>query len=185
MQPDEDLIKRCLDKDEKAQEMLYKQFASKMYAVCMRFARNTMNADDIFQEGFIRVFTNLNEYSFKGSLEGWIRRTMVNTAINFYKKNLKYQGTIDFEHAPELSNNEETALEKLSAKELLGLIQTLPEGFRMVFNLYVIEGYNHKEIGEILNISENTSKSQLARARKAIKKRIKEVFKETIYATAK
>ena len=154
MQPDEDLIKRCLDKDEKAQEMLYKQFASKMYAVCMRFARNTMNADDIFQEGFIRVFTNLNEYSFKGSLEGWIRRTMVNTAINFYKKNLKYQGTIDFEHAPELSNNEETALD-------------------------------HKEIGEILNISENTSKSQLARARKAIKKRIKEVFKETIYATAK
>ncbi|MFC2100299.1 RNA polymerase sigma factor [Bacteroidota bacterium] len=184
MLPEEELIKRCLDNDEKAQEMLYKCFATKMYAVCMRFARNNMNADDIFQEGFIRVFTNLKDYSFRGSLEGWIRRTMINTAINFYKKNLRYQDELNADYLTE-QGVEESAIDKLSAEELLKLIQELPEGFRMVFNLYVIEGYNHKEIGIKLNISENTSKSQLARARKVLQRKVKEVYNITSYATAK
>lgn len=172
MNSEEDLINRCLKNDQKAHEVLYKRFAPKMYGVCMRFAKNQMEADDILQEGFIKVFTNLKSFRNEGSLEGWIRRTIVNTAINLYKKNLKHQKDTDLEQAEVIQNQETNSLEKLSVQELLKLIMELPTGYRVVFNLNVIEGYSHKEIGDLLEISENTSKSQLSRARLALQKKL-------------
>jgi len=172
MNSEEDLINRCLENDQKAHEVLYKRFAPKMYGVCMRFAKNQMEADDILQEGFIKVFTNLKSFRNEGSLEGWIRRTIVNTAINLYKKNLKHQKDTDLEQAEVIQNQETNSLEKLSVQELLKLIMELPTGYRVVFNLNVIEGYSHKEIGDLLEISENTSKSQLSRARLALQKKL-------------
>jgi len=161
-----------LQNDKKSQDLLYKHFAPRMYGICLRFSRNTMEADDILQDGFIKVFTKLKDFRNEGSLEGWIRRTIVNTAINSYRKNLKHSkfSDIDSVEIPEL--NEENAYDKLSKEELVEMIRDLPNGYRTVFNLNVIEGYTHKEIGEMLKISDNTSKSQLTRARNILKKKI-------------
>ena len=172
MYTDKELIERCLEKDPRAQEFLYKRFSNRMYGVCLRFARNTLEADDILQEGFIKVFNYLKDFRQDGSLEGWIRRTIINTAINYYhsKENEWKETTID--KAESLHSLTEDALSKISTADLLNIIHELPEGYRMVFNLYVIEGYNHQEIAEMLNISENTSKSQLSRARMALQERL-------------
>lgn len=172
MYTDKELIEGCLANDPKAQEFLYKRFSRRMYGVCLRYARNTLEADDILQEGFIKVFTFLKDFRQDGSLEGWIRRTIINTAINYYhsKENEWKETTID--KAVTFSSDTEDALSKISAEDLLQLIRQLPEGYRMVFNLYVIEGYNHQEISEMLNISENTSKSQLSRARGALQEKL-------------
>lgn len=170
---DEDFIARCVDNDPKAQGELYKWFAPKMFGICLRYAKNQMEAEDVLQEGFIKIFRYLKDYRSDGSLEGWIRRTMVNTAINFYKKKLRYQKDISLEQTEPFNPGEESALDKLSAKELLEFVQELPDGYRMVFNLNIIEGYTHKEIGEMLNISENTSKSQLSRARGVLQTKLK------------
>ncbi len=174
---DEDFIERCLGNDPKAQGKLYQRFAPKMFGICLRYTRNSAEAEDILQEGFIKVFRHLKDYRSDGSLEGWIRRTMVNTAINFYKKKAKYQKDISLEQSEPINQNEESALDKLSAKELLEFIHELPDGYRMVFNLNVIEGYTHKEIGKMLNISENTSKSQLSRARSVLQAKLKNKVK--------
>jgi RNA polymerase sigma-70 factor (ECF subfamily) len=174
---DKDLIKRCQDNDPKAQGLLYQQLAPKMFGICLRYTRNHMEAEDVLQEGFIKVFRYLKDYRNDGSLEGWIRRTIVNTAINFYKKRAKYQNDISLDHSEPINQEEESAIDKLSAKELLEYIQELPDGYRMVFNLNVIEGYTHKEIGEMLNISENTSKSQLSRARSVLQGKLKNKVK--------
>lgn len=175
MYSEEDLIYRCLQNEVRAQEEFYKRFARKMYGVCLRFAKNQMEADDILQDGFIKVFTNLKTYRGEGSLEGWVRRTIVNTAINLYKKNAKYLRDIEIEKAEVVQNTEEGALDKITVQELLALISKLPTGYRMVFNLNVIEGYTHKEISQLLNISENTSKSQLSRARQTLQKKLKDI----------
>jgi len=177
MYSEEELIHRCLKNDVKAQEEFYRRFAPKMYGVCLRFAKNQMEADDFLQEGFIKVFTNLKSFRNEGSLEGWIRRTIVNTAINLIKKNSKYLNDTDVEKADLLPQDEAGALNHLCVEELLELIARLPVGYRMVFNLNVIEGYTHKEIGELLDISENTSKSQLSRARQTLQKKISELQK--------
>jgi len=131
-----------------------------------------MEAEDILQEGFIKVFLNLKNYRHEGSLEGWIRRTMINTAINQYKKNLRAMRELDIQELEIQDGKVEDVLDKMSAEEILGYVQDLPPGYRIVFNLNVIEGYTHKKIGEILNISENTSKSQLFRAKNALKRKI-------------
>jgi RNA polymerase sigma-70 factor (ECF subfamily) len=172
MYSEEDLINRCLNNEAKAHEDFYKKYAPKMYGVCLRFAKNQMEADDILQEGFIKVFLNLKSFRNEGSLEGWIRRTIVNTAINLFKKNAKYLKDIEIDQAEVIQNMEEGAVDKISVEELLSLIRELPAGYRMVFNLNVIEGYTHKEISELLNISENTSKSQLSRARQTLQKKL-------------
>ena len=174
---DDNFIERCLDNNSKAQGELYKHFAPKMFGICLRYAKNQMEAEDVLQEGFIKVFRYLKDYRSEGSLEGWIRRTMVNTAINFYKKKTKHQKEISLDQTEPISNEEESAIDKLSAKELLDMIRELPDGYRMVFNLNVIEGYTHKEIGVMLNISENTSKSQLLRARGVLQEKLKNKVK--------
>lgn len=169
---DKELIEHCLDNDPRAQELLYKRFSRRMYGVCLRFARNTLEADDILQEGFIKVFSFLKDFRSDGSLEGWIRRTIVNTAINYYnsRQNEWKETTID---KADLSQSQvEDTLDQISTADLLNLIHELPEGYRLVFNLYIIEGYNHQEIAEMLNISESTSKSQLSRARMALQQRL-------------
>lgn len=175
MYSEEELIRLCLRNDAKAQEDFYKRYAPKMYGVCMRFAKSRMEADDYLQEGFIKVFTNLKSFRQEGSLEGWIRRTIVNTAINLIKKNTKFLKDIELEKADFLPQEEASALDTLSADELLKLINDLPTGYRMVFNLNVIEGYTHKEIAALLGISENTSKSQLSRARNTLQRKIAEL----------
>jgi RNA polymerase sigma factor (sigma-70 family) len=174
---DEDFIERCLNNDPKSQGELYKRFAPKMFGICLRYTRNRMEAEDILQEGFIKVFRYLKDYRNDGSLEGWVRRTMVNTAINFYNKKAKYQKDISLDKTEPINHDEESAIDKMSAKELLEYIQELPDGYKMVFNLSIIEGYTHKEIGEMLNISENTSKSQLSRARGVLQSKLKSKVK--------
>lgn len=169
-----------LRNNSKSQELLYKYFAPKMYGICLRFAGNQMEADDIMQEGFIKVFTQLKNFRNEGSFEGWIRRTFINTAINYYRKNLrssKFQNVDEIEVA---LTNEENVYDALSKEELIRLIQELPNGYRTVFNLNVIEGYTHKEIGAMLNISDNTSKSQLTRARSILQKKVTTLVKQKI-----
>jgi len=172
MQEDQ-LIKKVLDGDGRAQKAFYQKFAPKMYGVALRFARDRDEANDILQEGFVKVFTYLSSYKGSGSLEGWIRRTVVNTAINYYKKNAKHQSYSDLDTVMIFEKSQDvSALDQMSASELLEHINKLPDGYRTVFNLNIIDGYTHKEIGEMLDISENTSKSQLSRARAYLQKRI-------------
>ena len=172
MYTEKELIERCLEKDPRAQEWLYKQYSRPMYGICLRFARNTLEADDILQEGFIRVFTGLKDFRNEGSLEGWIRRTIVNTAINYYRSKQNEWNETTIEKAESFQSVAEDILQQISVSDLLQLIQQLPEGYRMVFNLHIIDGYTHQEIAEMLNISENTSKSQLSRARAALQQKL-------------
>ncbi len=174
MDSERQLIERVLQKDPKAQEAMYRHFASKMYGLCLRFARNSMEAEDILQEGFIKVFTYLKDYRYEGSFEGWVRKTFVNTAINFYRRKSKELVEVSIEQSEISIPSQSTIIENMSADELLALIQKLPEGYRLVFNLSVVEGYTHKEIASLLGISENTSKSQLSRARNALQLKIQQ-----------
>lgn len=169
------LVDKCLAGSAEAQELLYRRYSSKMFGVCLRYAKNRMEAEDILQDGFIKVFQNLKHFRKEGSLEGWVRRIMVNTAINYYKSNLKYLQTMDIDDVPGSSGLSVDASDQMSVKVLLKLVQGLPEGYRVVFNLYVIEGYSHKEIAAMLNVSENTSKSQLSRARKVLQEKVKKI----------
>jgi len=172
MQEDK-LIKEVLAGNARAQKVFYQRFAPKMYGVALRYARDKDEANDMLQEGFVKVFSKLEFYRGDGSLEGWIRRTIVNTAINFYKKNLKYRSSSDMDTVLIFEKSHDASpIEQMSAGELLQEIKGLPAGYKTVFNLYVIEGYSHKEIADMLDVSENTSKSQLSRARTYLQKRI-------------
>ncbi len=167
---DEQLVEGCIKKQAIAQKMLYEKYARKMMGVCLRYASNSDEAQDILQDGFIKVFDKMEAFNGKGSLEGWIRRVIVNTALDNYRKNKKHLQHADIDDVQYLLQKNDFVLEKMEAKALLKLIQTLPTGFRTVFNLYAIEGYSHKEIGEMLQISESTSKSQYSRAKVVIQK---------------
>ena len=171
---DYDLLYRCLQKEVAAEYQLYHRFAPKVYGICLRFGGNEMEAEDILQNGFIHLFSNLDQFRFEGNLEAWVKRIFVNTAINHYKKNLKFSQEVELEHACEDVTNLEDALSMISTKELLEMIQRLPIGYRTVFNLYVIEDYQHKEIAQMLGISEGTSKSQLNRAKSMIRRMLQE-----------
>jgi len=175
MQEDK-LIKKVLEGDKRSQKAFYQKFAPKMYGVALRFARDKDEANDMLQEGFVKVFSKLEFYRGDGSLEGWIRRTIVNTAINIYKRDLKHQPSRDLDTVMIFEKNKEASpIEQMSVKELLGQIKKLPDGYRTVFNLYVVDGYSHKEIANMLDITENTSKSQLSRARAYLQKRIQRI----------
>ena len=169
-----------LQNTDESNTSLYKDFAPKMYGVCLRFAGNKMDADDILQEGFIKVFKNLKEFKNKGSFEGWIRRIMVNTAINFHKRRKRIASTEDTNWIELSKSVDADVFSILSQAELLSMIQGLPNGYRTVFNLNVVEGYTHKEIAEMLNISDNTSKSQLVRARRILQKKVLSQVSEKI-----
>jgi RNA polymerase sigma factor (sigma-70 family) len=171
--PESDLIRGCIAGDRTMQQELYKRFAPKMYAVCMRYANNSEDAQDLLQEGFIKVYRNLEKFRAEGSFEGWIRRVFVNTSIeHFRRKNTLYSITEKEENV--IEDSDITALDNLAEKDIINLIQELSPGYRTVFNMYVVEGYSHKEIGNILGISEGTSKSQLARAKAILQKKVQE-----------
>src|SRR5204863_2651356 len=146
------------------QEELYKRFSPRMYAVCLRYAGNAEEAEDILQEGFIKVFKKLNSFRSEGSFEGWVRRIFVNTAIEHFRKK-RYLQPVTEKEENTIEGKYFSVLDELAEKDILALVQELSPGYRTVFNMYVVEGYTHKEIADILGISEGTSKSQLARAR--------------------
>ena len=168
-----EIIKGCLAGDRRDQELLYRRHASKLYAVCLQYSGNDEEARDILQEGFIKIFENLKNYKHEGSFEGWMRRITVNTALEKFrsKHNLYRVDDIDSiqEQDAEPDNQDYAGLE---ANDLIGIIRELPPKYRMVFNLYAIEGYSHKEIGSMMSISEGTSKSNLSRARTILQRRV-------------
>ncbi|MEO6314286.1 MAG: sigma-70 family RNA polymerase sigma factor [Chitinophagaceae bacterium] len=168
-----DLINGCLAGDSRVQELLYHRFAPKMYAVCLRYANNSDDAQDLLQEGFIKVYRNLAKFRKEGSFEGWVRRVFVNTAIEHYRKKVNLI-TVSEKEETTIEDGAWNVLDQLAEKDIILLVQALSPGYRSVFNMYVIEGYSHKEIGEILNINEGTSKSQLARAKVILQKKVQE-----------
>jgi len=167
----EHIIKGCRDEDPKAQKELYQMFAGRMFSLCLRYADNADEAKDNLQEGFIRVFRKINQYRFEGSFEGWIRRIMVNVSLQKYRDRLRMNPVYELEGVRE--QIPESASDLLTEKELLQMISELPPRYRLVFNLYAIEGYSHREISEMLGITEGTSKSNLSRAREILQNKLK------------
>ncbi len=159
------LIKECLKNNRASQKQLYNQFAEVMLGVCFRYTKSKADAEDVLQEGFIRVFKNLHQYKNEGELGGWIRRVMVTTALNYLKRNAKYQHDLAFDKLEMHPVSDENPEIKLNTKELAALIQQLPTGYQTIFNLHAVEGYSHVEIGALLGITDGTSRSQYARAR--------------------
>jgi RNA polymerase sigma factor (sigma-70 family) len=166
-----DLIVGCLAGDRRFQEQLYTRYSGKMYAVCLRYAANADDAQDLLQEGFIKVFKNLDKFRGEGSFEGWVRRVFVNTSIEHFRRKVNVNSIGDREELV-MEDLSATALDRLAEKDIIALIQELSDGYRTVFNLYVVEGYSHKEIADMLGISEGTSKSQLARAKGILQKKV-------------
>lgn len=169
------LIQNCNKGDQVSQRKLFEIFAPKMLGVCMRYFTSKQEAEDVLQEGFIKIYTNLNKYNFEGSFEGWVRRIMVNTALDTIRKNVKYRDDIEIDSVDYKVTSNGNIIESMVRDELLILIQELPTGYRTVFNLFAIEGYSHKEIAEQLEISENTSKSQFSRAKSLLRKKLEDV----------
>ena len=172
---DEQIIAGCRAGDRKYQELLYQRFASKMFTVCMRYAAESNSAQDLLQEGFVKIFKNIDKFRGEGSFEGWIRRIFVNTCLEFVRKKANMYVVQDTETV-KVEYHDENALQKLMKEDLMEMIQSLSTGYRTIFNLYVIEGYSHKEIAELLNVTEGTSKSQLARARYLLQKKVERVM---------
>lgn len=166
---EEELIKGCLKRERGAQQQLFDQYSSKMYALCYRYVRHAMEAEDILVTAFTKVFDRIEQFKGEGSFEGWIRRIMVNEALTFLRKSRTMYLETDLEVADREPDYDRLS-DHLEAEDLMKMIQELPAGYRLVFNMYAIDGYSHKEIAEQLGISENTSKSQLSRARVYLQK---------------
>jgi len=174
-----DLIKGCIAGDKRMQEELYNRFAPKMYAVCLRYANNSNDAQDLLQEGFIKVYRNLHRFRAEGSFEGWIRRVFINSSIEHFRKKSAQLSTVSDKEENTIEDSDISALDSLAEKDIIRLVQELSPGYRTVFNLYVVEGYSHREIGELLGISEGTSKSQLARAKAILQKKVTQYLSDT------
>jgi RNA polymerase sigma-70 factor (ECF subfamily) len=168
-----EIIERCKQGNKKAQKQLYQLYAASMLGVCMRYASCKAEAEDILQEGFLKVFLSISGYEERGMFEAWLKKIFINTAITFYHKNRKHRFNLDIDEMQDVfvtNNDRET--NDFTQEELLKIINSLPDGYRMVFNLYAMEGMKHKEIADLLKIDENTSKSQYSRARKIIQKKL-------------
>ncbi|MEN9919027.1 MAG: hypothetical protein RL662_1463 [Bacteroidota bacterium] len=173
------LIDGCKHHDRKSQQAVYEKYGRVMYGICLRYSSDTDGAKDLLQDGFIKVFANINSYQGKGSFEGWMKRIFINLALeNIRKDKAKKLITEDIENiADSIADETGEDLEQLTETELLKMVQDLPPGYRSVFNLYVIEEYSHKEISETLGIAEGTSRSQYIRARSLLQEKIKEYLK--------
>ncbi len=177
MIPEKKLIEGCLQGKRKACALLYNRYASTMLGVCLRYCRNLTDAEDVLQDGFIKVFTSMGTFRHEGSLEGWVRKIMVNTAVDHYNKQSREGHAIHFEEIngtnfPDRAGDEDEAdlpADDFTEDDLMKMIQDLPDGYRLVFNMYAIEGYSHQEIADTLNISVNTSKTQLFKARRMLR----------------
>jgi len=172
-----EIIKDCASGKLRAQEKIYQMFAPKMFGVCLRYAKDRTEAEDNLQDGFLKVFSNIGKFRHEGSFEGWIRRIMVNVSLGKYRKQHMLYPVDDIE-VYDTETFSGGILEKLGAEELMGLIQQLPPRYRMVFNLFVMEGMNHQEISDTMNISVGASKSNLARARDILKRKVQELYGE-------
>jgi len=173
MYSEKKLVELCLKKDSKAMDELYIRYSPRMYGVCLRYVKKKEDAQDVLHDGFMKVFASLNSFRGEGSLEGWILRIMTFQAINFYKRHMLRYNFTDNQAYVEDCDGVPDVISEMSEKEILELIQELPDGYRLVFNLYVIEGYKHDEIAEMLSISPNTSKTQLMKARRCLIEQIK------------
>ena len=162
---EEIMLQGCLDNLSIAQEALYNRFSPRMLGVCYRYARNREDAEDMLQEGFMKVYSQIHQYKGSGALEGWIRKIIVHTCINILKKNKKFSDSVDLIHASSIQISDNNIPSMLQAKQVVECIRLLPIGYRTVLNLYAIEGFSHKEISAILEIEESTSRSQYTRAR--------------------
>jgi RNA polymerase sigma-70 factor (ECF subfamily) len=168
---DSGLIQKCIKGDRKSQKAMYDQYASKMFAICLRYAKNQMDAEDILQEGFVKLFNNLCRFRNEGSFDGWVRRIFVNTAIEHIRR--KHMVTTQSEGLENtVLDKHASALDALFEKDLIRSTTTLSDGYKTVFTLYAVEGYSHKEIAEHLGITESTSKSQFSRAKAILRNMI-------------
>ncbi len=175
----DDAIHGCLAKDHASQKWLFDHYSGRMMTVCLRYARNRADAEDILQDGFVLLFRNLAKFEYKGSFEGWMRKIFVNTALKKYQRKRfdKERSGIEYVKEPEL---DASAISALSEKEILKLVSELPVGYRIVFNMYAIEGYSHKEIADSLGINEATSRTQLLKARKQLQRKLAELHSTMI-----
>ncbi|MEJ7768113.1 MAG: sigma-70 family RNA polymerase sigma factor [Chitinophagaceae bacterium] len=165
---EESILQGCLRNESIAQKELYNRYSPKMLAVCYRFGHNREDAEDMLQEGFIKVFSQIHTFRNQGAFEGWIRRIIVHTCINNLKKNKKFSESVDLIHATTMQVREESVPSIVQAKQVVECIRLLPLGYRTVLNLYAIEGYSHKEISGMLEIEESTSRSQYTRAKQML-----------------
>ena len=170
------LIEGCKCGKRLAQKELYETYSRKMMSVCLRYVNDRETARDILQEGFVKVFTNMDSFSGVGAFEGWMRKIFVNCALEYLRKTDVLREATDLDHSMELVHPDSSVISTLSAEELMRLIQELPAGFRTVFNLFAIEGYSHKEISEMLSITESTSRSQFTRAKQILQRKINDLY---------
>ncbi|WP_369998987.1 RNA polymerase sigma factor [Winogradskyella sp.] len=168
----ERLIKNCIKQDAQAQSQLYKQYASKLFSLCLKYSKNYAEAEDNLHDAFITVFSKIDQYNNKGSFEGWLKRIAINTSLQRYRDNFGVYDIVNEGNIEDVSVDIHD--EDLSIDFLLKIIQELPDRYRLVFNLYVLDGYSHVEISELINISTGTSKSNLARARMILKEKIED-----------
>jgi RNA polymerase sigma-70 factor (ECF subfamily) len=178
------LVRNCLRDKKDAQRQLYTQYAGVMMGVCYRYTKSVVDAEDVLQEGFIKVFRNLHQYKGEGELGAWIRRIMVTTAINYLKKNARYQSELVFTDEPLHAVSTDNPELRMDAKELAALVRQLPPGYQTIFNLHAVEGYTHVQIGTMLGIQEGTSRSQYARARALLISWVQrnDQYKNSVYA---
>ncbi len=183
---EKELVKQCLDGNGAAQKMLYQRYSRKMFGICMGYAKDYDMAKDLLQEGFIKVFQKLSKFEGNGSLEGWVRRTIVNNNIDIFRSNARKGTFLNLEDeqgntidglVPTINND---ALRKIEIDEFLRMTQGLPEGYRMILNLHIVEELTHKEIGEKLGISEGTSKSNLSRARRILQEKVRNHYYSSV-----
>jgi RNA polymerase sigma factor (sigma-70 family) len=170
------ILAGCCAQERQAQKALYKMFETRVMGICLRYAKSKTDADDIFQESFVKIYLSIKDLQSAPALWSWIKTTTIRSALQFYKKETKYNHTEDIETANLDSNTSDNlAIEHLEQSQVLSLVNGLPEGFRMVFNLYVIDGFSHDEIAQMLGISEGTSKSQLSRAKSHLRDQLKKI----------
>ncbi|MCX6327649.1 MAG: RNA polymerase sigma factor [Bacteroidia bacterium] len=178
MMSDQQIIEGCAKHDRKAQQLLYDKYSRFLLGVCMRYAQDKAEAEDILQDSFLKIFFNIKDFSGTGSFTGWLRKVAVNTAITHYHKNLKYRYHVEIEEYVSVETGVNSFEEDFfTSDELSKVLNELPTGYRMVFNLYAVEGYKHKEIAEILGIDTNTSKSQYSRAKAVIRDKLEKLGK--------
>ena len=170
-------IEGCRKGDRRAQKELYDAFARKMMGVCLRYVNDRETARDLLQDGFVKVFTNIETYSGTGSFEGWMRKIFVNCALEYLRKSDVLREATDLDNTAELIQPNSSAISDISAAELMGLVHELPVGFRTVFNMFAIEGYSHREIAEMLDITESTSRSQYSRAKQLLQRKINALYR--------
>ena len=173
---EDELITACLKNNPRAQKALFEKYSGKLMGVCLRYATDRDEAQDMLQDGFIRVFIDLKQFSGIGALGGWIRKVMVNACLMHIRKNKKFQYNTTLEVVADTRQSDEEIYSRLGAEALTKLIQQLPTGYRVVFNLFVVEGYSHQEIADQLNINVNTSKSQLSKAKASLRRKLESII---------